>query len=175
MRSMAIVLSVGLLLLSGCERKPTVVLHDAMKDVVAPQAQIVWDVANNAQDDDGKPDPSKLTDGDWAKIADAGRKLKDQATAISDAAHLTVAPPGQKIQDEENSGASTAAQVQGFIAADPQGFAAFAKTLAEQADKFTGAAQSRDAAKLADAAGSLDQVCESCHVKYWYPQQAAGK
>lgn len=54
-------------------------LRDLMKDVVAVQAQVVWDISNEAQDDDGNPDASKLTLGDWAKIADAGEKVRQVA------------------------------------------------------------------------------------------------
>ena len=175
MRAQIVALGIGIVLLCGCEQKPAVVLHDLMKDVVAPQAQIAWDLANNAQDDDGKPDSSKLADGDWAKIAEAGQKLRDAALSLTQAGRITVAAPGQKIQDEENAGASTVAQVQGFINADMPAFAAFATPLAANADQFVSASKSHDAAKLAEASGSLDQVCESCHVKTWYRQQSGAK
>jgi cytochrome c556 len=33
------------------------------------------------------------------------------------------------------------------------------------------AAKNRDATKLMDAAGGLDQVCEACHIQFWYPEQ----
>ena len=31
-------------------------LHDLMKNVVAVQTQVVWDIGNQAQDDQGNPD-----------------------------------------------------------------------------------------------------------------------
>jgi len=86
MRSRILALSFGLITLCACDRKPDVVLQKTMTDVIAPQAQLVWDLANTAQDDDGKADGSKLTDADWAKIAEAGQKIKDQATALTQAA-----------------------------------------------------------------------------------------
>ena len=39
-------------------------LHDLMKNVVATQTQVIWDVGNRAQDDQGNPDASKLAADD---------------------------------------------------------------------------------------------------------------
>lgn len=54
-----------------------------MKDVVAVQAQVVWDVSNEALDDQGNPDASKLAAGDWTKLMDAGRKVRQVAQTLA--------------------------------------------------------------------------------------------
>ena len=36
-------------------------------------------------------------------------------------------------------------------------------------------AEAKDAAKLFEVSGALDQVCESCHMKFWYPEQKAAR
>lgn len=176
-------LAVGALGVAGCrneasnETAPQAVtpasLHATMKQVVAPQAQILWDVSNRAVDEQGKPDPSKLSGAEWSQIAAAGGKVEAVAKGLAAAATITVAAPGEKIQDEGTQGGSTAAQVKGFIAADRPGFNAFSEALAADAREFVEAAKAKDGAKLAQVSGELDEVCESCHVKYWYPQQAA--
>jgi cytochrome c556 len=97
--------------------------------------------------------------------------LKAVAEAVSHVDDFAVARAGVKLQDEENSGASNAVQVKGFIDADRKTFVAMAKTLSASADAVAAAARTRDGAKLAAVSGELDQVCESCHVRYWYPQQ----
>jgi cytochrome c556 len=174
-----------IVLLSGCnsqgpddhgqiETRP-VVLREAMKSVLAPQAQVLWDISNKGMNDQGEPDASKLKDEDWAKIASAAKMLQSSATELADAKSIIVARTGEKIQDEENPGASTAQQVQGFIDRDIQSFSVMARALANSGADFAAAAKEHDAAKLANASGSLDQVCESCHLRYWYPQQAAPK
>ena len=183
MKVFVIVLGAGLLVLGGCQKQSPkdskhadaqpVVLHDAMENVVAPQAQILWDVSNRATNDHGDPDPSRLTEADWTRMIDAGGKLKVQATGLANAKRLTVALPGEKLQGEQNPGASSATQVGRFIAADRQGFSNMAQALAGSADEFIAAAKARDAARLGRVADSLDQICESCHVQTWYPQQVA--
>ncbi|BAV64454.1 hypothetical protein SCLO_1014140 [Sphingobium cloacae] len=148
------------------------VLHEAMKDVVAPQAQILWDVSNRGMNDEGAPDGSRLTDEDWAKIIAAGASLEAKATELAETKKIVVARPGETIQDQENPGASTPQQVQAFIDKDPESFSAMAQALAQSGKEFSEAAKQRDAVKLAALSGALDQVCEDCHLRYWYPQQA---
>jgi hypothetical protein len=33
------------------------------------------------------------------------------------------------------------------------------------------ASQKKDTATLFDVSGRLDQVCEDCHMQFWYPEQ----
>jgi hypothetical protein len=148
-------------------------LHDLMKDVVAVQAQVVWDVSNEAQDEDGNPDASKLAAGDWTKIADAGEKVRQVAQMLGQSENVVVAAPGVKLEGEENPGSWGAKQVQASIDANPAQFRAYSKALAASMEQIAAAAKTRNAAKLADVAGALDQVCETCHEKFWYPQQKA--
>ncbi len=140
-----------------------------MKDVVAPQAQILWDVGNKAYNDDGNVVASRLSAGDWTNLGTAAQAMKGVAVAMAQPG-IKVAPEGTRMQDEGQPNVATARQIQGFIDADPEGFKAHADALADVSDAFVKASQTRDAQTLADASAKLDEVCEACHVKYWYPQ-----
>lgn len=146
-------------------------LHELMKKIVAVQAQAIWDVGNQAQDDKGNPDPSKLKPADWSRVVSAGTQMKQVAQALAAAGHVMAAGPGQKIDGEGGPDAPTAKQVQGFIDANPQVFRAFAQALSVSMDQIVAAAQAKNAAKLFDVSGNLDQICEDCHVKFWYPEK----
>jgi cytochrome c556 len=147
-------------------------LHDLMKNIVATQAQVIWDVGNQAQNDKGDPDPSKLKPADWAKLVTAGTQVKQVAQTLAKADHVMASAPGQKIDGEGGSAdAPTAKQVQGYIDKEPQVFRAFAQALSGSMDQIVAAAQAKNAAKLFDVSGNLDQICEDCHVKFWYPNQ----
>jgi cytochrome c556 len=147
-------------------------LHDLMKKIVAVQAQVIWDVGNQAQDDKGNPDASKLKPTDWTKIVTAGTQVKTVAQTLAKADHVMASAPGQKIDGEGGSpDAPTAKQVQGYLDANPQVFRAFAQALSVSMDQIVGAAQAKNAQKLFDVSGNLDQICEDCHVKFWYPNQ----
>lgn len=146
-------------------------LHDLMKDVVAVQTQIVWDISNNVQDNLGNLDASKMTAADWSRIGAAAGKVRDVSRTLAATDHIVVAAPGQKLQDEENPGAFNAKAVQTVIDANPKAFNAFAQALATNMNEIVVAAQARDAKKTNDAVSRLDQVCEQCHTQFWYPNQ----
>ena len=90
---------------------------------------------------------------------------------MADAPEVLIAPPGARLQDEGAPGQATSKQIQGFIDANPRDFAAHARALADVSDAFLKAAAAKDAQTLGDASTKLDEVCEACHVKYWYPEQ----
>ncbi len=167
----------GLLLPGGHAhtQAPTPTLHAAMKDVVAPQTQVIWDVSNGAMDDNGNTDAARITAAQWQQVGAAALRIKDMALALAMAPQVVVVAPGAKLQDEGNPGASTPAQIQGFIDAEPAVFAEHARTLAATADGLIAAAAAKDAAKMGEIANGIDQVCEECHQRFWYPQEKAAE
>lgn len=148
-------------------------LHDLMKNTVAVQTQIIWDVSNEAQDDQGNPDASKLAAADWTKIIAAAGKVRQAAETLARADHVLAAPPGVKIEGEGNPDVAGAKQVQASLDANPSAFRARSQELTASMDQIVTAAKAKDAAKLFEVAGALDQVCESCHMQFWYPEQKA--
>lgn len=172
MKSSAVLLGCGLLFAIGAAGKSTPAaanLHELMKDM-AVQTQILWDIGNRALDEEGNPDPSKVAAADWSQIASAGGKVKQAAETLAGAQRILGAAPGQKIQGEENPGGFNAADVEKAINANRPAFSAFAQQLGMDMDEIIRAARTRDAAKFFVVSGRLDQVCEQCHARFWYPQ-----
>lgn len=177
MKPVFLALTAALALAAGVEatlaQESPVFLQPLMKDVAAPQAAVLWDVGNRGMDDDGNPSAKNLSAADWDKLALAADLMKGAASRLAAAPKVAVAAPGTKLQDEDAPGAKTAVQIQGYIDADPKGFADHAARLAAVSDEFLAAARARDAVKLQAASGRLDEVCEGCHVRFWYPDDAA--
>jgi cytochrome c556 len=146
-------------------------VHDLMKNVVAVQTQVIWDVSNGAQDEQGNPDASKMTAADWNKIIDAAGKVEQASQTLAKAEHVIAAAPGVKIQGEGNEGVAGAKQVQAAIDKDPAEFRTRSQALATSMDQIIAAAKAKNAAKVFEVSGILDQVCEDCHQKFWYPGQ----
>jgi hypothetical protein len=172
MRFLAMALGIAVAAAAFGQGGQALLLHPVMKDVVAPQAQVLWDVGNRGMDDNGNADASKISAKDWTSLGAAAQKMKDAADALAAAPQIAVVGPGMKLQDEGGPGASTPQQIQGFIDADRKGFAEHAKALSGVADEFVQAARGKDAAKLMSASGRMDEVCEGCHLKFWYPNQS---
>ena len=150
-------------------------LHDLMKDVVAVQTQVIWDVGNQAQDDHGNPDATKLKADDWSRIVSAGDKVRQAAQTLAETDHVAVAAPGAKLGDQGNPGALGVKEMQAAIDADPAGFRALAQALDVSMGQVVAAAKAKDAPSLFDVSGGLDQVCENCHMQFWYPEQKTGR
>ena len=146
-------------------------LHDLMKNVVAVQTQVIWDVSNGAQDEQGNPDASKLTAADWNKIVAAAGKAKQASQTLAQADHVIAAAPGVKIEGEGNEGSASAKQVQAALDKNPAEFRTDSTALATTMDQIATAAKAKNAAKVFELSGNLDQVCENCHQKFWYPGQ----
>jgi cytochrome c556 len=173
MKPSLFLLAGGLICASAYAGNPTPAanLHDLMKNIVAPQTQVVWDIGNKAMDDAGNPDASKLKPADWTKIATAAGKVKQASQTLAQADKIAAAGPGQKIEGEGNADAFGAKDVQKVLDANPKVFRAFAQQLAVSMDEVIASTQTKDAKKLADVSGGLDQICESCHMQFWYPNQ----
>jgi hypothetical protein len=65
--------------------------------------------------------------------------------------------------------------VQRYLNAKPAEFRKHALELQKTGAGIVEAATKRDGKKLAALSDSLDEVCESCHTIFWYPQQNGGK
>jgi hypothetical protein len=165
-------LCVPLLFIFGAQTDQPANLHRTMKEVVAPQAQALWDVGNNAMDDEGKADASKIKAADWTKLAGAAQKMKDAATTLAGAKTIIAVAPGEKLQDDGTPGASSPVDIQNRIDGDRAAFNDHATKLAQISEEFLAAAKAHDGVKLTAASGRLDEVCEACHVQFWYPDQA---
>src|SRR3954469_24227468 len=146
-------------------------VHALMKDVVAVQTQVIWDISNAAQDDQGNPDASKMSAADWTKIIDAAGKVRQASQTLAKADHVIAAAPGVKLEGEGNEGVAGAKQVQAALDKNPAEFRTRSQALATSMEQIATAAKAKDAAKVFEVAGVLDQVCEDCHQKFWYPGQ----
>jgi cytochrome c556 len=174
MKSSSFLLAGGLLVATAyaADPAPAPNLHELMKNVVAIQTQVIWDVGNNAQDDSGNPDATKMKPADWAKVGAAAAKVKDAAQKLATAPKVMAAAPGQKIDGEGGTpGAFGAKEVQKAIDAKPKVFQAFAVQLTKSMEELITASKAKDAKKLFDVSGRLDQECEGCHMQFWYPDE----
>lgn len=53
-------------------------------------------------------------------------------------------------------------------------FRGFAQSLREAGLKALAAIDAKDAPRLLEVGGEIDQACEACHLVYWYPPSPSG-
>jgi hypothetical protein len=177
-------LAAALWLLAGCQPKaeapdanpataqaavPTV--HESMTRTFTPESNRLWELAGNLYGDDGALDATRLSDAQWQELATASGRMREVADALAGATSLRVAAEGAMIQAEGTPGAPGAVQVQALIDADINGFREEARKMAAVAGDAAAAAGARDATKLDDASNRLNEVCTSCHSRFWYAGQ----
>jgi cytochrome c556 len=80
-----------------------------------------------------------------------------------------VAHPGQQLEEAGGTTDYTPAQAQVEIDKDRATFIAFAHALQDAAGMALTAIERRDAEALLIAGGHLDEACEACHRRFWYP------
>lgn len=142
-------------------------VREVMADEVNPAVLAIWDVGNNAMNDDGGLDPAQMTPERWEIIETQAKVLAASGRAMAGAAGFLAAQPGNTIVGE---GEVQMNQIQAQINADPAGFRAMGGAMADHAERLAAAARARDAAATADLISGMDAVCEGCHARYWYPE-----
>jgi cytochrome c556 len=138
-----------------------------MQNQVNPAMLAIWDVGNNALNDEGGIDPKLMDAAKWGQVAEAADTLAAAGQAIAGAdSFLAAAPDNSEVADGE----ITMAAVQRHIDADPAGLKQMGAAFADHAQRLAMAARTQDAATAGDLISEMDGVCETCHARYWYPE-----
>jgi hypothetical protein len=146
-----------------------------MLTMVNPQALALWDITNNSQDEAGNLDAKKINAASWSKLLKTGKALEKGGRTLATSSGVIAAAPGAKLQDEDNTGTSKAAEVQRYLDAKPAEFRKRAEELQKTGTSIVEAATKHDTKKLAELSDSLNEVCEDCHKVFWHPQQSGNK
>lgn len=178
MKNSGMVLALSFLALAGCgeapqdrEQNPQPTFHDVMAGEIDPIADEIWEIGNAAIGDQSEMVAARMTDQDWAQLADSATRLRDATRELGSLDPVVVVRPGEKIADEDVVGGDSAEDVQKHIDADTPGMRARAKALEDHMDKLIAAARARNAAQAGTLINDLDSVCEECHLDFWFPQQ----
>lgn len=148
----------------------TVNVRTAMVDGVNPAALAIWDVGNNAINEDGEPDGSGIDADALARLKEAAQLLAHYSQELAQAGTIQASGPdlvGGKVPE----GVASREQIQAAIDANPDGFRALAAVMGEQADGIAAAVASGDRQAVAGQLVGFDGACQSCHERYWYVQQ----
>ena len=135
---------------------------------IDPLTDIVWDSVATINTPSGIEERRPKTDAEWQAVIDA-------ATAVMDAADL-LRTPGRPVTQPDEKSENPAfelepREMQALIAADPETFGKYAVALREAMAVAVKHAKAKDAEGVMVAGEQIEMACESCHLKYWYPNQ----
>jgi cytochrome c556 len=146
-------------------------VKDLMKYEVDPFADSLWGAVSTSADASGIHEHQPNTQEEWDKV-------RGDAVALAESANLLMFPdrtlvlPGQKLEGEGSPGSLTTAAAQRIFEANHAQFLAFAQALQIEARQAVKAAEAKDTAAILESGGALDNICENCHLTFWYPKEA---
>jgi hypothetical protein len=148
------------------EFRPIATVKDLMDSIVDPAADVVWDSVSTRITIEGTEEHAPKTDEEWANV-------RNHALQLVEATNLLLIPrpiarPGEKAASEENVELSPE-EIQKLVDADRPTFNNFAHGLQDAAMAALEATNKKDVQALFDSGEGIEQACEHCHMKYWYP------
>lgn len=153
--------AVGLNAQEGQDYLPQATIVELMDSMVMPLAQALWDAV--IYDD---PIKGPETDEEWQKVRWAAVSLAETANVLMIPGR-PVAAPGAVAGEGELS----PKEIQELIEKNRGAWVGHARGLHEIATQAIQAVDAKNVEGLSDVGGTLDSVCEGCHVQFWYPNQ----
>ena len=142
-------------------------VRTTMQQHTNPAVLAIWDVTNNAMDDEAGLNPTQIDAAEWQQVAEQAERLAASGHAMAAAGSYLAASSGNTAVKE---GELTMAEVQRLIDSDPTLFRQMSAALGAHGDKLAAAARARDTARTESLVAGLDGVCASCHERFWHPQ-----
>ena len=150
----------------------TATIKDLMDSVVDPSSDYLWESVATIVTKAGTEERRPRTEEQW-------KEVRRRAIALIEAPNLLimegrkVAKPGEK---SENPGIELGPEeIQAVIDGDRLTFMQRAHALQDAGLKALAAIDAKNVEGLSDAGETIDEACEQCHLKYWYPPDAADR
>ncbi len=149
--------------------RKTATIKDIMDSMVDPSADYLWDSVSTIVTRKGVDERRPRTDEDWKKVRRAAITLIEATNLLIMDGRL-VAKPGEK---SENPGIELSPEaIRRVMDDDPATLVTLAHALHDAGMKALAAIDAKNADALSDAGETIDNACENCHLKYWYPPDA---
>jgi hypothetical protein len=143
-------------------------IKEIMMSTIDPSADVVWNAVHTVVAKDGTVDIKPVNDEQWKEVRYAALRIAE-GTNLLRMPGRHVAHPGEK---SETPGVELEpAEMEKLINDDLAGFRRRADDLRKAALDALAAIDAKDTEKLFIVGEHIDQACENCHLKYWYPNQ----
>jgi len=148
--------------------RPTATIQDIMDGIVDPSADGIWESVATIVSAKGTEERRPKTDEEWkVQRHNAIKLLEASNLLLMEGRH--VARPGVK---SENPGIELEPeQMEKLMTEDRATFVKLARGLYDATLPALKAIDAKSAEGLLDAGEGIDNACETCHLKYWYPLQ----
>jgi hypothetical protein len=148
-------------------QRPIASIQELMQAEVDTSADGVWNAVETITTRAGTEERQPRTPEEWVTARNA-------AITLVEASNLLVIDGrrvGAKEFPAEANGALDSVHIQELLDARRPAFNAFATALREAGLGAIAAIDAKDPVALVKAGGEIDEVCEGCHLTFWYPNQ----
>jgi hypothetical protein len=150
------------------EYLPTATIKDLMDGIVDPSADDVWNAVATIVDATGVHEETPKTDEEW-------ENTRLGALRVMEGANLLMMPGRHVARSHEKSSTPDVELepevIEANINKDRAAWVQLAKGLYAATDEALKGIEKRDAPTVVAAGERMDAACESCHLRYWYPNQ----
>ena len=147
------------------EYRPTTTIRDLMDGIVDPAADTIWNSVATTITTKGEEEKVPHTAEEWTTVRRNALQLLEASNLIQIPGRR-VAKPGER----NNQGIELQPeQIETLINQDRQAWIALAHGLHDAATLAIDAADAKDPAKVLESGEQIDNACEHCHQRYWYP------
>jgi hypothetical protein len=145
-------------------------IKDLMESIVDPSADVIWGAVGTIADKQGIQDLSPKTKDEWLDVRRAAVRLVESGNLLMMPGR-EAAPAG--VKSEAPGVELEPAEITVLIKKKRKSFEAFARALQGLGSEALQAAEARNADLLIEIGGRMEEICESCHKTFWYPQEQA--
>ena len=151
------------------EFQPTATVKDIMQSLVDPNADFVWESVATIVSERGIEERRPKTTEEWDELRrrtitllEASNLLLINGRRMADLSHQSEFPELELTADE----------MEALVKEDWGAWTERAHRLHDNSKVALAAIDARDAEALLNAGEGIDEACEGCHVKYWYPKDS---
>jgi hypothetical protein len=146
----------------------TASIQDIMDSEVEPAANFLWDAVGSTTTDAVTEERQPRSEGDW-KIARHNALMLIEAPNLLIMEGRRVAAWPRKLDESGTTGIATPPEIQRAIDAHRTEFIQLAHGLQDAGLQALKAVDARDPSGLMEAGAKIDEACEACHLRFWYP------
>jgi hypothetical protein len=155
--------------------KPVATVKDIMDSIVDPSSKLVFDAVSAVETPTGIVQKAPKTDEEWDQVRFASIRLVEAANLLMMSprhiANGSEKPVASKPGAKEEQIELPPAEIEKLVNKDRAAWNGFAKKFQAAAQVALKAATEKNADGISDADEGIDNACENCHLKYWYPDQ----
>jgi hypothetical protein len=147
-------------------------IREIMGSMVMPGANDLWNAVSSSVTTKGVEEKAPKSEQEWNDV-------RGKAITIIEASDLIlipgrhVAPPGAV--NKEPSVNLAPDFIEKMIAEQPAAWTMFAHAMHDSVLPALKAIDAKDPMALLDAGAAIDQACENCHLKFFYPKDAQNR